>query len=229
MIIKRIKHIFLIFTITAIFTALAVHIPIFGSNVTTSGGKVDYILDAGHGKPDGGAVAHDNTTEAELNLLVTQKLREQLKVLDKSCVLTRQGEEGIYTSGETIHAKKVSDIKERIKIAEQYPSVPFVSVHMNSFPSQSVKGIQVFYGTKNEASKELALNIQQEINNILQPENPKSVKAIPQNIYLFSHIKNPTVLIECGFISNPSELDLLKSEEYQSKIAKTIADALSNS
>ncbi len=226
MIVKRIKHVLLIYAIAAVFSVLAFQIPAINRSIVANGKEPAFILDAGHGKPDGGAVGKDGTTESDLNLSVTLKIADCLKKSEISYALTRETEDSIFSTGDTIHAKKVSDIKERIKIASQYAKVPFISIHMNTFPNESVNGTHVFFRSGDEASKELALKMQEAINNTLQAENPKSIKEIPKNVYLFSHIENPGILIECGFLSNPQELEKLKTEDYQFKLAEQIAKVL---
>ncbi len=226
MIVKRMKHVFLIFAIAAIFSVLAFQVPILNQSIATIGKEPSYIFDAGHGKPDGGTVGKDGTTEAVLNLAVTLKIADLMKKTGENCILTRETEESIYSTGDTIHAKKVSDTKERIKIANQYQKATFVSIHMNSYPNESVHGIQVFYRPDDEISKKIAQEMQQSLNDALQTEKPKTIKEIPKNVYLFSHIENPAILIECGFLSNPSELEYLKNEEYQLRLAELIAKVL---
>lgn len=228
MLFRKIKGVTIVFSICAVFALVAAQIQYF-SAAHSSANTISYIIDPGHGIPDGGAVGTDGTTEQELNLSISLKLSKKLKKRGFPNVLTRSDENSIYTEGETIHEKKVSDIRQRIQIANDYSSVPLISVHMNTFPSQSVKGIQVFYSSKNEQSMKLAQKMQNSLNENFQPQNPRVIKPIPNNIYLFSHIENPSVIIECGFISNEDELKLLKDERYQENLAETIAAVLSNS
>jgi len=226
MIIKKIKGIMAVFCICAVFTVIAVRSTNNLSVQNTSAQKVQYILDAGHGIPDGGAVGADGTTEQELNLAITKLVADELDQKKISYILTRNDENSIYTEGESIHAKKVSDVKHRIEIAAQNASVPLISIHMNTFPSPSVHGIQVFYNETNTESKILAERLQGAFNDGLQPDNKKVSKTINKNVYLFSHIQNPSVLIECGFLSNDEELKKLKTEIYQQQLARVIADVL---
>lgn len=227
MLFRKIKGITIVFSICAIFALSAAQLQYF-TDEYVSGKTISYIIDAGHGIPDGGAVGADGTTEQELNLSIALKLSKQLEKSGLSSVLTRSDENSIFEEGETIHEKKVSDIKHRIKIAENYKNTPLISIHMNTFPNSSVKGIQVFYSAKNDQSTELAQKVQNALNEQFQKENPRVIKEIPSNIYLFSHIENPAIIIECGFISNKTELKLLKEEDYQEKLAEVIATILAN-
>lgn len=226
MIVKKIKGITAVFCICAVFTAVAVHVTNSLTVQHASTQKVQYILDAGHGIPDGGAVGADGTTEQEINLAITKLIEDELNKKKIPSILTRNDENSIYTEGETIHAKKVSDVKRRIEIASQNPAVPFISIHMNTFSSPSVRGIQVFYDEANTESKVLAERLQKAFNAQIQQDNVKVCKPIEKNIYLFSHIKNPSVLIECGFMSNKYELEKLKTARYQQQLAHIIAEVL---
>lgn len=226
MLYSKIKGIVAVFVICLAFTLIAGNLPYFAVDKSVATGEIRYIIDAGHGVPDGGAVGVDGTTEQELNLAVALKLSEQLDQNAITHILTRTDENSIYTDGQTIHAKKVSDIKKRIEIANENKSAPFLSIHMNSYPSNSVHGIQVFYNDSNADAKLLAEALQDAVNTALQPDNTKTVKTISKNVYLFSHIQNPAVLVECGFVSNSEELNKLKTVEYQELLAKTITGVL---
>lgn len=226
MLMKKVKGVSAVFAICLIFAMVASLIPreFLGTNVAS--GEIRYILDAGHGIPDGGAVGGDGTTEQALNLAITLKLSENLNKKGITHRLTRSDENSIFTEGETIHAKKVSDVRQRIAIASKAPEVPVISIHMNSFPDASIYGIQAFYSSGDTEAKTLAETLQNAFNEQLQPDHRKTVKPISSNVYLFSHIENPSVLIECGFLSHPEELEKLKTPGYQKKIADVIAGVL---
>ncbi len=228
MIIRKIKGILIVFSICGLFAALAFQSGHRLQTIETNAGDIRFILDAGHGNPDGGAVGIDKTTtEADLNLAITKKISAILMQKKINHILTRSDAESIYSTGDTIHEKKVSDVRNRIQIASQTPETPLISIHLNSYPDSSVHGIQVFYGNGQEAQT-LALEMQKAINEEIQPNHTKVIKELSKNIYLFSHIDNPILLIECGFLSNSEELQKLKSEDYQTEIASVIAEVLSN-
>lgn len=211
------------YSICLIFSFVAFGIPTKTLGFQANNQAISLILDAGHGLPDGGAVGVSGITEQELNLEFVLKLSQILNEHSVTHVLTRSDENGLHSGEGTIHAKKVSDIKKRIAIANENGNVLFLSVHMNSFTDPSVSGIQVFYSN---GSKELAERMQDEFNRLIQPDNKKVSKEIPKSIYLFSHIDNPAILIECGFISNSEELHNLKSPDYQMKMMTIVADVL---
>lgn len=188
--------------------------------------EVTVIIDAGHGEPDGGAVADDGTKESDLNLAFAQKIYSSLRENGVKCILTRDNENSIYSNGKSIHEKKVSDIRNRVELAKKYPDALVISIHMNTFPSDSVNGTQIFYKTNKSISKSIAQELQNAINLKYQPDNAKTVKPIPSNVYFFNHIQNECVLIECGFLTNQSDLQKLKDEKFQDDIVKTISEVV---
>lgn len=223
---KRFQGVILVITICTLFTIIAFKtINQNPAQKTSASDQIQYILDAGHGTPDGGTVGSDGTTEAALNIAITKKISNNLSAAKISHLLTRSDEESIYSEGDTIHEKKVSDIRNRISIADRTPTTPLISIHMNSYPDNSVYGIQVFYGN-GEVAQNLAADLQTTINDELQPNHNKVAKQVSKNIYLFSHISNPVILIECGFLSNNDDLSKLKSDEYQAKLANAITKVL---
>lgn len=180
------------------------------------------ILDAGHGLPDGGAVSNlnSNIIESSLNLNIVFKLQELLELSNINVILTRSDENGIYEeTSNSIRDKKISDMKNRVQISKDYPADLFISIHMNKLENTSVKGFQVFYSKKHKLAKHSAKYIQDNLNNSIDEfKNTKKIKEI-NNIYLTKHIEIPFILIECGFLSNEFETNLLTQNNYQEKIA----------
>lgn len=217
------KTIFAVSVIILLSTMVSFFVP---RSVATFSSDIEVLIDAGHGNPDGGAVAPDGTTEADLNLAIAMKLNDSLAKNGIKCDMIRSSADSIYSEGNNIHSKKVSDTKNRVKIANKNKSALVVSIHMNTFPSQDVYGAQVFYKNNDEKSKLIADEIQNAINLKFQKENAKNIKQIPKNVYLFNHIENHCVLIECGFLTNRNELSKLKDEKYQKEIADAISEVL---
>ena len=178
------------------------------------------VIDAGHGGADGGAVADDGTTEAEINLAVAKKLEAVFDLLGCETVMVRQEDVSIHSDGvEGLRNQKVSDIHNRLAVAEDHPEAIYISIHQNKYTSASIWGAQVFYGTKNDGSEELARLIQQTIRTELQPDNKREIKPAEKNLYILSHAKCPAVLVECGFLSNSEECQKLESDSYQQELA----------
>lgn len=189
--------------------------------------KQTVIVDAGHGGDDGGAIGIDGTVEKDINLDIALKLEKLLKFYGFDVIMTRT--EDIMTCDDgldSLRKRKVSDIHNRFDVLEKNPDAVFISIHQNKFEDNSQHGTQVFYSGNNDESKLLAESIQNSIVSVLQPDNSRVVKKSGSGIYLLYHAKLPAVLVECGFISNPTEVKKLNDENYRMKIAILIADGL---
>lgn len=184
------------------------------------------ILDPGHGGIDGGAVAQDGTVESHVNLSIAKKAASIAETTGWSVYMTREEDMSIHdSSAKTIRQQKVSDLKNRTALCNTVPNGILISIHQNSLPSnKSVRGAQVFYND-NPGSQELAQTIQDYLNKVINEINPKSIKPIGDSSYLMSNVECPAVLIECAFLSNFEDTELIKSEDYQMKLAAVIISA----
>lgn len=174
----------------------------------------------GHGLPDEGAVGFNGTTEQATNLSISLKLQKLMEQSGARILLTRSDENGIYSSdSKSIRNKKISDIKNRVDIGNGSNADLLVSIHLNKYPpSEKYRGWQTFYQKDNPNSQDLATKIQDALN--LNIEFKNSRKPLPiSNVYIMDNVKIPSVVIECGFLSNPEEAELLKTDEYQNKLA----------
>ncbi len=177
------------------------------------------IIDAGHGKPDEGAQSNNGTTEAETNLKIAFKLQNLLEQSGATVILTRSDENAIYDlSAETIKQKKVSDIRNRVKIGNNSSADIFVSIHLNKIPEQQYSGWQCFFQTNNEKSQELAKSIQTNLNEAIQKENNRVAMKLDK-VYIMKQVQIPTAIVECGFLSNLEEEQQLLQDAYQDKLA----------
>ena len=176
-------------------------------------------IDAGHGIPDEGAQNENGLTEAGINLKIALKVQKLLEVSNCTVILTRSDENGIYDiDSKTLREMKVSDMKNRVKIGNSSDSDIFVSIHLNKIPQNQYYGWQTFYKKNSEEGKKLSNYIQENLNQSIQIEN----KRVPQTIsgkYIIENLEIPTVIVECGFLSNPTEANLLTQNDYQDKIA----------
>jgi len=188
-------------------------------------GRLCVVVDAGHGGDDPGKIGINGAPEKDINLQIAQKLKKYLEAEDVEVVLTRETEDGLYDA----HAsnKKVQDMKRRIEIIEKTDPVLTVSIHQNSYPEEYVKGAQVFYYGQSQEGKELAEVIQKSLVAELDKENHRTAKA-NESYYLLKKTKTPTVIVECGFLSNRQEADLLSDAEYQQKVAVAISKGIEN-
>lgn len=186
------------------------------------------LIDAGHGEPDGGAVGADGTKEADLNLAVSKKLDSLLCQNNYKTEMTREDENGIHTSNsKTTREMKREDMKKRAEKRVSSGADIFVSIHMNKFEQPKYCGAQVIYDATNERSKILAQEIQNALN-LADTNNTRTIMAANDNIFLLKSCAVPSVIVECGFLSNKAELEKLKSDEYQNIIANAVYTGINN-
>ncbi|MCI8496864.1 MAG: cell wall hydrolase [Clostridiales bacterium] len=186
-------------------------------------GQPVIVLDAGHGGMDGGAVGNNGALEKDVNLSITLKLRDFLSAFGWQVVMVRDTDTSIHdASAGTIREQKVSDIRNRTAIMNEYQDSTFLSIHQNFFPQTQYHGSQVFYSKNDARSEPLAVSIQQSVCELLQPDNTRVAKAMGKESYLLNHAKVPAVMIECGFLSNPEECARLSDEEYQKKLCMAV-------
>ncbi len=177
------------------------------------------VIDAGHGSPDEGAESKTGTTEAQINLKIALKVQNLLEQTGSTVILTRSDENGIYNSNtSTIKQKKITDIKNRVKIGNESSADIFVSIHLNKIPQQQYYGWQCFFNSKNENSKILAEQLQENLNKSMQKEN-KRVALKLNSIYIMKNVEIPISIVECGFLSNLEEEKQLQEDEYQNRLA----------
>ena len=185
---------------------------------------ITVVIDPGHGGRDGGAVGDDGTLEKELNLAVALKLKSILQSADIHVIMTRETDIEL-ASPDSPH-KKADDLKARLQLAHKQKNAIFVSIHMNKFPIEKYRGLQVYYSENHAESLTLAQTIQDRAQNTLQNTGDRKVKPAGDSIYLMANLEIPAVLVECGFISNNEERALLKDENYQKKLALCLSTAI---
>lgn len=187
------------------------------------------IIDAGHGGPDGGAVAADGTQEQYLNLDIALKMNEYLTSRGYKTVLTRSDDNSIHDAdADTVRKKKVTDLHNRLEIINSTPNPVFVSVHQNYYTESKYSGTQVFYSANNNESSLLAECIQRCVVDSLQPDNTRQIKESGKSIFLLYNSTVPSVLVECGFLSNVQETEKLKDENYRTQMAEAICEGIIN-
>ena len=181
------------------------------------------IIDAGHGGVDGGAVSCTGMAESQLNLQISLRLDDLLHFLGHDTRMIRREDISVYTKGETIAAKKASDLKERVRICNETEHALLLSIHQNNFPESRYSGAQVFFSS---GAQDLARQLQSAFVTTLNPGSRRQEKK-STGVYLLEHIGCPGVLIECGFLSNPAEEQKLRSDAYQKQIAAVIGCTVS--
>lgn len=182
------------------------------------------IIDAGHGGEDGGTSSEDGVVEKDINLSISRYLTEILRCYGYNVIMTRSTDEQIGDNSlPTIRQRKISDVRKRLELTKQFPDALFVSIHQNHYSSPRYSGAQVFYSPKSPLSKLLADTVQGSIVSLVQKDNTRMIKEIGTNVYLLYNCESPAIMVECGFLSNPDESELLATTDYQKKIAFSVA------
>lgn len=178
------------------------------------------ILDAGHGGNDPGKIGVDGTLEKDLNLEIAKKIETLLLQQDVEVQMTREKDQGLYDANAS--NKKVQDMKRRCELINEEQPVCVISIHQNSYHEEAIHGAQVFYYDTSKESRELAEILQKELVRAVDPKNHREAKA-NDTYYLLKKTSVPTVIVECGFLSNWEESGKLKDENYQDKLAWAVS------
>ncbi len=188
-------------------------------------GKV-IVIDAGHGIPDEGAESINGISEAKINLSIALKLQKLLEQSGAIVILTRSDDNGIYDiDSKTLKEKKISDLKNRVKIGNESSADMFISIHLNKISDQKYYGWQTFYKSSDENSIKLAKSIQNNLNKSIQKKNDRVPMKL-DSIYIVKNVEIPITIVECGFLSNPEEEKELLNDEYQDRLAWGIYSGL---
>lgn len=185
-----------------------------------------FVIDAGHGGLDGGAVSCTGARESAINLEIALRLDDLLHLLGHPTKMIRTTDISVYTEGASIAAKKASDLRERVRVVNETDGAILLSIHQNHFSESYYSGGQIFYPSDAE-SEALAKLLQAQFISVLNPGSNRQAKPVT-GLYLMKNIKKPGVLIECGFLSNIAEEYKLRTEEYQKKICCVIAATCDN-
>lgn len=189
----------------------------------TAGARVHrtLIVDPGHGGIDGGAIAYDGTKESDLNLSIALKLRALCDFCGVDCVLTRSDDS---RRTDILHYSEHEDLVHRADLIDAVPNGVLISIHQNTYPSSQPWGAQVLYAQGEESRRfgELCHGL---LLSALQPENRRVAEPAPKSLYITSTVRCPAILVECGFLSNLSDLEHLKDDHYQSALAAVLLSA----
>lgn len=181
------------------------------------------VIDAGHGGEDGGAVSVSGASESVINLAVAHRLDAIMGLYGIPAVMVRTQDVSLGDpKAGSVRARKVSDLHNRTRLVNGVSGAVLVSIHQNSFTDPKYDGAQVFYAPTG-GSQPFAEYTQELLRSCLSPENNRQAKPIPSSVYLMNHIDCKGILVECGFLTNPVEDQLLQSQDYQLKLALTLA------
>lgn len=181
------------------------------------------VLDAGHGGKDPGKVGINGSIESEINLKIVKKLKLYLEESGAKVVLTRKDENGLYNDNDS--NKKKSDMSKRCEIVNDISPDVLISIHQNSYSSEGVKGAQVFYFKNSNDGEKIAEIIQKHLVEEVDQNNGRQHKE-NNNYYILKNVDCPAVIVECGFLSNYTEAELLVSDQYQQKLAEAIGNGV---
>lgn len=181
------------------------------------------VIDPGHGGFDPGKVGVNDVLEKDINLSIAFRLKTVLEENGFEVLLTRTQDQGLYGTNES--NKKSADMKARVKVINEARPVLAISIHQNSFPQADCKGAQVFYHVQSEDGEKLAEHIQEQIKLVINDGNHRVAKS-NDSYYMLKKTECPIVIVECGFLSNPTEAELLLEESYQQKMAYGILEGI---
>ena len=185
------------------------------------------IIDPGHGGFDGGAGADDGTLEKDINLKIALKTYDILRLYGYNVILTHSEDIGTEDdSSLNISSRKKSDLRNRLELMSATDNSIYVSIHLNKFTTSAASGAQVFYTPNFEKANILGKYVQEEIVSLLQPENHRCIKPGTDSTFLLKNATVPAIIVECGFLSNPSDLKQLKDNDYQKSMAFCIANGI---
>ncbi|XZM33192.1 N-acetylmuramoyl-L-alanine amidase CwlD [Clostridium perfringens] len=184
------------------------------------------VIDPGHGGIDGGAKSENGVIEKDINLSISLKTKAALESKGYKVIITRSEDVGLYTEGKKVREKKIEDLGNRVKIKKENKCDAFISIHQNMFPQKNCKGAQV-WSANNEPSQKLGKIIQQKFKEEVDQNNKREAKVAKKEYKILNDgYEGASVIVECGFLSNPEECELLGKEDYQNKIANTLANAI---
>ena len=209
----------LLLVVGMLYLSKELAVSVAGKNVLTKEEPVCIVLDAGHGGNDPGKIGINGSEEKDINLAIAKRVKQYLEANGIRVVMTREEDEGLYDAN--AENKKVQDMKRRIAVMEEAKPLVTVSIHQNSYTEEYVNGAQVFYYKDSREGERLAELLQESLRARLNPENHRQKKA-NDSYYLLKKTQIPTVIVECGFLSNSREAQLLGQEEYQDKVAWAI-------
>ena len=217
---ERLEQLMTVMLLTSVFL-LSRHagLMVSSQSVTAKTHRPVVVLDSGHGGMDPGKIGIDGSLEKDINLQIAERLKMYLEASDVDVIMTREDDRGLYE--ESDDSKKMADMKNRCKKIEEANPDLVVSIHQNSYHQEPVSGGQVFYYKTSERGKRLAEILQRRFDFVLGEKNTRQAKP-NGNYYLLLHVKQPIVIVECGFLSNWKEAAALNSAEYQDRLAWTI-------
>lgn len=210
----------LLFLLGAI--AASMELSKYAASDKVENGSQTVVIDAGHGSADSGKVGVNGALEKDLNLQIAKKVKAILEKKGIHVVMTREDDMGLYDKSAS--NKKAADMKKRVDLINQTKPSLAVSIHQNSYQDGAVKGAQVFYYAHSKEGQEAALVMQEELRTF--DSNNKRQAKENTTYYMLKRTEVPTIIVECGFLSNAQEAEKLKTENYQNQVAEAICEGI---
>ena len=218
---KKIEFLFLIILLIALITVSG-KMEDYVSSGAVEAKKVEVVLDPGHGASDPGKIGINQAPEKDINLKIAKKVQSRLEKEGIKVAITREKDEMLAKESDT--NKKIQDMKARVQLMNENSPKLVVSIHQNSYTDEKIHGAQVFYYAQSAEGKQAAEIMQKALLKV-DADNKRQAKA-NSTYYILKRTKPPTIIVECGFLSNPEEAKLLVSDAYQEKLADAIEEGI---
>ncbi len=218
---KKVELVFLILLLAGLI-AVSRNLEKYVSSGKVRDVETTVVIDAGHGDQDPGKIGVNDALEKDVNLQIAKKIKKLLEKKKIKVIMTREDDTTLAREGGG--SQKVQDMKARVELINETKPNLAVSIHQNSYPEESVHGAQVFYFT-HSAEGERAAGIMQKALLAVDPENSRQEKA-DDGYYLLRRTEAPTIIVECGFLSNREEAGKLVDKEYQKKVAEAVVQGI---
>lgn len=214
---KKIEFLFLVILLITLIT-ISRKMENYVSSSAVDAKKIEVVLDPGHGDSDPGKIGINQALEKDINLSIAKKVQSRLKKEGVQVLMTRENDEMLAKESDT--NKKIQDMKARVQLMNESSPKLVVSIHQNSYTDERIHGAQVFYYAQSAEGKEVAEIMQKAL---LKVDESNKRQAKPESTYyILKRTKPPTIIVECGFLSNSEEAELLVSDDYQEKLADAI-------
>jgi len=224
---KQGKSLVMLITVCVLFVAGIITYmtakDVFEEVSVKSNKKYKVVIDSGHGGIDPGKVGVNGAYEKDINLAIALFLKGVLEDNDCEVVMTRETDTGLYNEDDK--RKKAADLRKRVELMNSENPDAIVSIHQNSFTKESSKGAQVFYQASSEEGKKFADIMQAQLASDLDESNKRVAKP-NADYYILKNSKGVAIIVECGFLSNPQEAQMLVSSDYQKKVAEAVAKGI---
>ena len=212
----------IVLLLLAVLIMMSNHLEEMVSSGRVTGRNPCIVLDSGHGGEDPGKIGVNQAKEKDVNLKIAKKTKERLEKKGWKVVMTR--EKDVMLGDPAAGNKKIHDMKARVERINKTMPQAAVSIHQNSYEDPEIHGAQVFYYIHSREGEAVAKILQESLQEI-DPENHRRAKA-NETYYLLRRTKVPTVIVECGFLTNPEEAEKLSGEEYQEQVAEAVAKGI---